>query len=163
MYKCPAMVYAYGVDNKITLSRIVSGHTHPLLTSKDIELQISMSKKSIPENVRELSYNLFLEGKSCKDIYSFIEKAEYQNSKIPFCYDPFKNYLYDRNKKEAVKYNTISEIFKKLKNDDGTTRILLMKQLGDEENLKGLSFTFKDQVQYGIIILLFHDFYFSLF
>jgi len=127
MYDCPAMVYGAVVGNEIKIRKIRSDHTHSLLTSQGIGLKISMSQKSIPEKVKEIAYNLFLEGKSCKDIYSFIKKAEYPHSKCPFSFDPFKNCLDERKKKDSVQYDNILEIYSKLRSDDGTTRVLLVK------------------------------------
>jgi len=149
-FACPAFISASVVDQKYEVKKIITSHTHKLLNSQEIEMKLVQSRKAVPEKIRETGYRLFIEGKGCKEIYDLIQKPEYHQSKCPFGFEPFKNYLYDRNKKEAGDYDNIAQIYQKLQTDDGAKKMLLMKTLDEKGKLLGLAFTFKEQVQYGI-------------
>ena len=46
-------------------------------------------------------------------------------------------------------------MYEKIKIDQGLTKILVMKTYGDQDDMKGLSFTFKEQIDYGKISFIF--------
>ena len=149
LFNCQAFLYATIVNNKLVLKKLNPYHSHQLLTSEDIKLQLKQSRKSIPESIKAEAYKLFISGESCKDIFNLIKKSHYSNSNCPFAFDPLKNYLYDQNKNESVDYENISQIYKKLKEENDITKSLLMETLGEESGLKALAFTFQEQVNYG--------------
>jgi len=128
------MIYGTIVGEKLEIKKADSHHTHLLLRNWD---QISSKQKNYSRWYQPIS-----EGMSCKDIYSLVQKSDYPSTKCPFSYDPFKNYLYERNGKEVIS----SQKF--FRSDGGAAKILLMKKFGNDENLLGLAFTFQDQITY---------------
>ncbi len=153
LYDCKAPVYASKVGGKLTIKILNSGHSHALLASGEIRIQLSSTRKSIPENIKEEAYRLPQSGEPGKDIYNLIKKNHYPNNNIPFTFDPLKNYLYNRNKKESISYQDITEIYGRLKEEQGITKSLAMKTFGEESNLKALAFTFHEQINYGKFFL----------
>ena len=153
-YKCGAYIYASISNGKLTLKKINEKHSHHLLTSEAIKLILSQSKESIPPKCQEEAYKFFINGESTKDIYDIIKKANFPNDDCPFGRDPLKNYLYNRNKKDLVKYNDLFEIYEKMKNERGLTKVLETKTFKNGNNLQGLSFTFSELIPYGMFFFL---------
>jgi len=149
LYNCGAYVYAAKIEGKFAIRILNSEHSHALLTCEEIGIQLSSTRKSIPENLKEEAYRLFLAGESEKDIYNLLKKNHYPNNNIPFTFEPLKNYLYNRNKKELISYKDIAGIYGQLKEEQGITKSLLIKTFGEEKNLKALAFPFQEQVTYG--------------
>jgi len=112
-----------------------------LLTSEDTKLQLKQNRKPIPEYIKTEAYTLLLSGESCKEIFNLIKKVHYSNSNCPFTFYPFKNYLYNQNKNKSVGYENISQICKKLKEDNGITKSLLMETLGEWSQSFGFNFS----------------------
>jgi len=118
---------------------------------------LQQTRKSIPEKIKEEAYQLFISGESCKDIYSLIKKIHYANKTCEFTFDPLKNYLYDRNKRESLSYKNLSEIYKVLKENEGITKNLISRIYGEETQPIGLAFTSQEQVLCGIYLLFFFN------
>jgi len=148
-YNCKAFIYGLKSEEKITIKKIQSNHSHFLMTTEAIKIKLNQMQISIPEKVREDAYRLFINGESITDIYNLIKKSFFAEQKCPFDITPLRNYLYNRNKQEYVNYNNVFEMYEKLKLDQGITKVLVVKTLGDGPKLKGLSFTFREQ-QIGI-------------
>jgi len=155
LYKCNAHIYGVISEGKCILKKIDDKHSHVLLTSEQIKFIKSQSKESIPMKCRDEAYSLFITGESTKMIYELIKKSNYPNGECPFGTSPLKNYLYNRNKKDSAKYNNLTDIYDKIKEEQGLTKTLLLKTYGPEEDLKGLSFTFQEQINYGNSLPLF--------
>jgi len=150
LYNCEAFIYGSMSEGNISLRKINPEHTHQLMTSEAIKLKMSQMKKSIPEKIKEESYKLFINGESTTDIYNLLKKANYPQNDCPFKIDPLRNYLYNRNKEEKVNYENIFEMYEKLNSDQATTKLLKIKTFGEDNNdLRGLSFTFQEQIIYG--------------
>ena len=149
-YQCGAFIFGQMLDNKISIQKIHSSHTHNLMTSEAIKLKLSQMNKSIPENIKEEAYRLFVSGESTSDIYNILKKSAFVNQNCPFSIDPLRNYLYNRNKNEHVDCDNISDMYAKFQSDSGVKKELIMKSFGETKNLQGLSFTFKEQIDYGL-------------
>ena len=70
MYHCPANIYASLENDKFTVTRINSEHYHSLTPTHLIKHHFQQSRKTIPDNVKQESYRLFINGESCRDIYT---------------------------------------------------------------------------------------------
>ena len=158
-YNCGALVYGVISEGKYVIRKIISNHNHNLMTSEAIKIKLAQSQKLIPELIKDSSYRLFISGESTTDIFNLMKKAHYPENNCPFTIDPLRNYLYNRSNKESVNYENIIEIYEKLKTEQGASKFLLLKSYGEAENLKGLAFTFKEQIDYGIF---FFTFYYSI-
>lgn len=150
-YNCGAYIYGSMFEDKISIKKIKPYHTHHLMTSEAIKLKMGQMKKFIPDKIKEEAYRLFINGESINDIYNLLKKTNYPQNDCPFTIDPMRNYLYNRNRQEFITYENISQMYEKLKSDQGITKLLALKTFGDNENLRGLSFTFHEQISYGKI------------
>ena len=75
----------------LQIEGINANHTHVLFISEGIEVKLAQSRKVISEPTRKKADQLFVEGSSCKEIYSLIQKSDFANKKCPFSIDPFRN------------------------------------------------------------------------
>ena len=148
-YNCKALVYAVMSEGKLIIRKIQQYHTHSLMTSQAIKVKLGQSQKLIPETIRETSYRLFISGESTSEIYNLMKKTYFPETNCPFTIDPLRNYLYNKSKQECVNNENKPEIFQKFNSDERIKKFLVEQTFGENDDLKGLAFTFKEQIDYG--------------
>ena len=148
-YNCKALVYAVMSEGKLIIRKIQQYHTHSLMTLQAIKVKLGQSQTLIPEIIRETSYRLFISGESTSEIYNLMKKTYFHETNCPFTIDPLRNYLYNKSKQECVNYEKIHEIYQKFNCDEGIKKFLIVQTIGENDDLKGLAFTFKEQIDYG--------------
>ena len=111
---CKSLIYAAYCavkPNQLKVKKILTEHNHELYTKEEIDFKSKNKIISIPDNIQNEAYNLFIAGFTCGEIYQVIKEREFKDRECPFDYQPLKNYLYERLIKDQTKYNSFEEVY----------------------------------------------------
>lgn len=147
-FRCKACIYGVFSSSRdsIFIKEIRPEHNHDLYTETEIDQLLKGKIASVPESIKEEAYNLFLRGFTSQEVMKINKERYYKDTECPFDHIALKNFLYEKLKSQQIRYNNIEDIYNAIISEKSQNKQILVREDKVGDNLKGIAFTFEDQV-----------------